>query len=55
MSVRGEMLKYYYFFVWCWVVDWLLVKFGDLNDRFVVDNVNYIFYVILILILEEDI
>lgn len=55
MSYRGEMLKYNYFFVWCWVVDWLLVKCGELNDRFVVGNINYIFYVIFILILEEDI
>lgn len=36
----NNKVKDYYFFVLDWVVDWVLVKLEDLNDRFLVGDSN---------------
>lgn len=36
----NNKVKDYYFFVLDWVVDWVLVKLEDLNERFLVGDIN---------------
>lgn len=51
----NNKVKDYYFFVLDWVVDRVLVKLEDLNDRFLVGDSNQLLYMNFILILVENI